>query len=63
MSLPEKVVQISKLNLEGIDSLYSEGFTAIFGIIRGACDLSTALKNGPSNVARTTENIVRLLKF
>lgn len=48
---------------EGIDSLYSEGFTAIFGIIPGACDLSTALKNGPSNVARTTENIVRLLNF
>ena len=48
---------------EGIDSLYSEGFTAIFGIIPGACDLSTALKNGPSNVARTTENIVPLLNF
>ena len=48
---------------EGIDSLYSEGFTAIFGIIPGACDLSTALKNGPNNVTRTTENIVRLLKF
>lgn len=48
---------------EGIESLYSEGFTAIFGIIPGACDLPTALKNGPSNVARTTENIVRLLKF
>ena len=48
---------------EGIDSLYGEGFTAIFGIIPGACDLSTALKNGPSNVARTTENTVRLLKF
>lgn len=48
---------------EGIDSLYSEGFTAIFGIIPGVCDLSTALKNGPSNVARTTENIVRLLNF
>ena len=48
---------------EGIDSLYSEGFTAIFGIIPGACDLSTALKNGSSNVARTTENIVRLLNF
>ena len=48
---------------EGIDSLYSEGFTAIFGVIPGACDLSTALKNGPSNVARTTENIVRLLNF
>lgn len=48
---------------EGIDSLYSEGFTAMFGIIPGACDLPTALKNGPSNVARTTENIVRLLNF
>ncbi len=40
---------------EGIDSLYGEGFTAIFGIIPGACDLSTALKNGPSNVARRSE--------
>lgn len=48
---------------EGIDSLYTEGFTAIFGIIPGACDLPTAFKNGPSNVVRTTENIVRLLNF
>ena len=48
---------------EGIDSWYSEGFTEILGFIPGACDLSTALKNGPSNVARTTENIVRLLNF
>lgn len=57
------VISLSGYLGEGIDSLYSEGFTAIFGIIPGACDLSTALKNGPSNVARTTENIVRLLNF
>lgn len=46
---------------KGIDTLYECGFTAIFGILPGACDLQTALKNGPQNVARTTENIVRLL--
>lgn len=47
---------------KGIDTLYQEGFTAIFGILDSACDLKTALKNGPKNVERTTENIVRLLK-
>ncbi len=47
---------------KGIDSLYQSGFTAFFSILPGACDLKTALKNGPQNVARTTENIVRLLK-
>lgn len=44
-----------------IDSLYSKGFTAIFEIIPETCDLPTALKNGSSNVSRTTENIVKLL--
>lgn len=59
----KQVISLAGYLGEGIDSLYSEGFTAIFGIIPGACDLSTALKSGPSNVARTTENIVRLLNF
>ncbi|QTQ40689.1 glycerate kinase [Lactobacillus taiwanensis] len=48
---------------KGIDSLYSEGFTAIFGILPSACSLGEALEDGPVNVSRTMENIVRLLKF
>ncbi|OTG84775.1 glycerate kinase [Acinetobacter sp. ANC 4648] len=48
---------------EGIDELYEEGFTAIFGIVDGACDLQTALKNGEKNLERTCENIARLLYF
>ena len=48
---------------KGIDSLYSEGFTAIFGILPGACSLEEVLEDGPVNVSRTMENIVRLLNF
>lgn len=47
---------------EGIEELYAEGFTAIFGIVDGACDLQTALKNGEKNLERTCENVARLLK-
>lgn len=46
---------------KGIDSLYGCGFTAFFSILPGACSLDKALKEGPKNVARTVENIVRLL--
>ncbi|AXQ21129.1 glycerate kinase [Acinetobacter wuhouensis] len=46
---------------EGIEELYDEGFTAIFGIVDGACDLQTALKNGEQNLERACENIVRLI--
>ena len=46
---------------EGIEELYDEGFTAIFGIVDGACDLPTALKNGEKNLERTCENIARTL--
>lgn len=45
---------------EGIESLYDENFTAIFGILRRACSLDQALKEGDSNIAFTTENIARL---
>lgn len=48
---------------EGIESLYDSGFTAIFGILPGSCSLEDALRNGTSNVTRTTENIVRLINF
>ncbi|WP_296277275.1 glycerate kinase [uncultured Acinetobacter sp.] len=47
---------------QGIEELYAEGFTAIFGIVDGACDLQTALKNGKRNLERTCENVARLLK-
>ena len=46
----------------GIEELYTEGFTAIFGIMDGAGDLQTALKNGEKNLERTCENIARILK-
>ena len=46
---------------EGVEELYEEGFTAIFGIVDGACDLRTALKNGEKNLQRTCENVVRLI--
>ncbi len=47
---------------EGIAELYEEGFTAIFGIVDGACDLPTALKNGEQNLEQCCENVVRLIK-
>ena len=46
---------------QGIDQLYDEGFTAIFGILAKAESIEQALKDGPINVTRTTENIVRLI--
>lgn len=47
---------------EGIEELYDEGFTAIFGIVDGVCDLQTALKNGEQNLERACENAVRLIE-
>lgn len=47
---------------EGIDSLYDAGFDAIFGILDTVCSLPDALKHGPTNVARTCENIARVIK-
>ncbi|WP_241645924.1 glycerate kinase [Rosenbergiella metrosideri] len=46
---------------EGVENLYGENFTAIFGILRQAGPLGEALKEGEKNVAFTTENIARLL--
>ncbi|WP_241592957.1 glycerate kinase [Rosenbergiella epipactidis] len=46
---------------EGVESLYDENFTAIFGILRQAGPLGEALKEGEKNVAFTMENIARLL--
>ena len=47
---------------EGIDELYNEGFTAIFGILDRCCDLATACQHGQKNLERTCENIARILK-
>ncbi|MHA3059782.1 glycerate kinase [Acinetobacter sp. ANC 4636] len=47
---------------EGIDELYDEGFTAIFGILDRCCDLTTACQHGQQNLERTCENIARILK-
>lgn len=46
---------------KGIDHLYDKGFTAIFGILAKAENIDQALKEGPQNVERTTENVVRLI--
>lgn len=46
---------------KGIDQLYDKGFTAIFGILDKAENIDQALKDGPQNVERTTENIIRLI--
>lgn len=48
---------------EGVEELYDEGFTAIFGIVDGACDLQTALKNGEKNLERCCENVARLIDY
>ena len=46
---------------KGIDHLYDKGFTAIFGILAKVENIDQALKDGPQNVERTTENVVRLI--
>lgn len=46
---------------KGIDHLYDKGFTAIFGILAKAENIDQALKDGPQNVERTTENVIRLI--
>ena len=46
---------------ESVEELYDEGFTAIFGIVDGASDLQTALKNGERNLERCCESVVRII--
>ncbi|MEQ4562961.1 MAG: glycerate kinase, partial [Acinetobacter sp.] len=47
---------------QGIEMLYEDGITAIFGILDGASNIEQACKNGAMNLTRTTENIGRLIK-
>ncbi|KOY14348.1 glycerate kinase [Paenibacillus xylanivorans] len=57
------VIAIAGYVGEGIDTLYTEGIDAVFGIVPGASDLERLLREGPENVERTTENIARVLKL
>ncbi|WP_336782522.1 glycerate kinase [Paenibacillus illinoisensis] len=57
------VIAIAGYVGEGIDTLYTEGIDAIFGIVPGAADLGKLLREGPENVERTMENIARVLKL
>ena len=59
----KKVIALAGYIGEGIDTLYAEGFDAIFSIIPGAGELKKLLKDGPANVERTCENIARVLKL
>lgn len=44
-----------------IEVLYDKGIDSIFGIMPGAASIEEALKNGPENVKRTSENVIRLM--
>lgn len=57
------VIAIAGYVGEGIDTLYTEGIDAVFGIVPGASDLGKLLREGPENVERTMENIARVLKL
>lgn len=48
---------------DGIDSLYTQGFTAIFGILDKMGDVQQALADGEKNLSRTCENIARVLAY
>lgn len=45
----------------GIETLYDEGIDAVFGIIPCAVRLAEALAHGEENLARTAENVARLI--
>lgn len=57
-----KVIALAGYIGRDVETLYNEGFDAIFGIVPGAADIDTLLAQGKENVARTSESIARLLK-
>jgi glycerate 2-kinase len=57
-----KVIALAGYVGQDVETLYEEGFDAIFGIVPGAADIDTLLAQGKENVARTSESIARLLK-
>lgn len=46
---------------DGIETLYGQGIDAIFGIMPGASTLEEALQQGPTNMERASENVMRLM--
>lgn len=57
-----KVIALAGYVGQDVETLYDEGFDAIFGIVPGAAEIETLLAQGKENVARTAESIARLLK-
>ncbi|WP_438346992.1 glycerate kinase [Paenibacillus sp. FA6] len=57
-----KVIALAGCVGQDVETLYDEGFDAIFGIVPGAADINTLLTQGKENVARTSESIARLLR-
>lgn len=57
-----KVIALAGYIGQDVETLYNEGFDAIFGIVPGAADIDTLLVKGMENVSRTSESIARLLK-
>lgn len=57
-----KVIGVAGNVGAGIDQLYGLGIDAIFGILPGIVDLPTAIATGQENLARTAENIARVIK-
>lgn len=57
-----KVIGVAGNVGEGIDQLYGLGIDAIFGILPGIVDLPTAIATGQKNLARTAENIARVIQ-
>lgn len=56
-----KVIALAGYVGQDVETLYDEGFDAIFGIVPGAADLESLLVTGKENVSRTSESIARLL--
>lgn len=47
---------------EGYEAVFNHGIDAAFSVVNGVVTLEAALENGAVNVAKTAENIARLLK-
>lgn len=47
---------------ENFEELYEHGFSAIFSVMQKPCSLEQALKDGATNIEKTVESIVRMIK-
>jgi glycerate kinase len=48
---------------KNIEVLYGKGIDSIFCIMQGVTSLEEALKKGPENIEKTSENIMKLINF